>query len=778
MKKPCFLFLAFFVPYLLSISVSISARKLEVGMNLGSFSDYNPDVFFADAIKSSRTFYKTTTVDLNADDANKDANGWPTEDFKCAVFSGLKTGETHGTYKLYFNGQATLSGTGVTITGKTWDAAKNLTTANVQAVLGTVDFININFTSTKKLSTSAVGTGVTNIKLMRPDAPGSATAYDTTVVWNPQFLAAIAPFTTLRTLGTTLTNGGQTDTDWDAATVRPWSYATQNPSGSLTKKGKTPWEGVLQLANAANKDLWINIPHMATDAYIMNLLKLFKYGSDGNGNPYSSIQANPVVAPLKPTLKLYLEYSNEIWNTAAPYAPQTNYAKAQGALSPYCLFDNPDMTSVQSQVTVGYRYKAQRTVEFSVMARTVFGDAEMMTRIRPVLCWQQGYLYYSARTISFIDRIFNKLDTRSPYTGAPHPVSYYIYGGGGTGYWSAENLLTITEATMWTSDTFDPTTYYNLVRNDAAVTSSYGIKYLNYEGDMHYNPNNQVLLQATHWDARHELSTTQHLEKLSEVELELMNFLSLSTNKPLECDWAITKTINDYTQPQYKAIKNWSLMPAHSEVTLGRLIPFSTAGSANDNNNNNKWTTTTYSNTVPQTLTGNDTYYSVSYNFRVAATGSYKANVEYNCTSAAVMLLEVNGVPVVPQLSLAKGSSATAYYNFDCVPNKLYSFRIAVKSGGVQVKKVNFAINSISTSLENRSTNDLSFYNNKENQSAQIRTNFDNFTISVYDMYGKIVYQKNAQSYFTEFPTSSIQSGVYVVKINKGEESITRKVVL
>ena len=74
--------------------------------------------------------------------------------------------------------------------------------------------------------------------------------------------------------------------------------------------------------------MWIDIPELATDAYITNLAKLIDYGSDGV-NPYtgpmgsvvSALNQNPVPASgpiwagINPNLPVYVEYSNEVWNS-------------------------------------------------------------------------------------------------------------------------------------------------------------------------------------------------------------------------------------------------------------------------------------------------------------------------------------------------------------------------------------------------------------------------------------------------------------------------------
>ena len=59
--------------------------------------------------------------------------------------------------------------------------------------------------------------------------------------------------------------------------------------------------------------MYIDIPSNASTSYLTNLADLFAYGSNGV-TPYTSPQANPVWAPLDHNLKVYIEFSNELWN--------------------------------------------------------------------------------------------------------------------------------------------------------------------------------------------------------------------------------------------------------------------------------------------------------------------------------------------------------------------------------------------------------------------------------------------------------------------------------
>lgn len=88
-----------------------------------------------------------------------------------------------------------------------------------------------------------------------------------------------------------------------------------------------PWEMTALLGNETNRDIWINIPHMATDDYIRKVAQTLRYGSDGK-EPYTGPTENPVFPPLKEELRVWVEYSNEIWSNGHSFA-QGDWAKHQ-----------------------------------------------------------------------------------------------------------------------------------------------------------------------------------------------------------------------------------------------------------------------------------------------------------------------------------------------------------------------------------------------------------------------------------------------------------------
>ena len=146
---------------------------------------------------------------------------------------------------------------------------------------------------------------VRNIRLIRQEDEGEDL---TTAPFYGGFLEKIAPFKMLRFMDWGATNnnnivhwGDRKDTSW-------FSYATSTG---------VPYEMMIRLANQSKKDVWICVPHAADDHFVKQMASLFKQYLD-------------------PSLTIYLEYSNEVWNwifAQATYNDQhrptnLNYARA------------------------------------------------------------------------------------------------------------------------------------------------------------------------------------------------------------------------------------------------------------------------------------------------------------------------------------------------------------------------------------------------------------------------------------------------------------------
>ena len=311
-----------------------------------------------------------------------DAHGWPKSDCHwvidsrpCAEWAGhiddpeAYRADLSGTCKGSFIGMAKLSvaGGGCTLARQVYDSGANRTTFELSlAKPGPGSgLLVLNFTDTRRAPGDAVNSGISGFSLIRPGFPA-----DTKQVFTTAYLSCLASaaFSTIRFMAVTNTNG---NVEWGADHTRLQSWSNRKlPDDAaveaidpLDKKDGWPWEYVVELCNEANMDAWINIPMAADDNYVRSLALLFK-------------------SSLKPTLKIYLEHSNEVWNFGfIQYAWNKARAKEEvGEGHVRYNFDHVDNEEVWAQ-----RRHAQKVRDAVEIFGEVFGRDQINRRIRGIL---------------------------------------------------------------------------------------------------------------------------------------------------------------------------------------------------------------------------------------------------------------------------------------------------------------------------------------------------------------------------------------------------------
>jgi hypothetical protein len=391
-----------------------------------------PAPTFADAFRQARDEWLPVG---SATSVPTDANGWPLSDARKVIWEGQDPATMAGTYLLQFQGKAAvyvqLTGSfsvGGTNYGRTlpsgagYDPATDTTTAYYTTPGDSI--MSLQFTRTQRDASAPLGGGISHISLMRPTAPGGSTPYAAGTLFTTTLEAALGRFTTIR-YGTSINQN--TEVNWSDRTL---------PSYDVARKGfaSMAWEDIVMLSNELGKDMYLQIPMGATDDYVTRLAKLIKYGSDGV-NPYDSPQAHPVYPPLNPDLKVYLEWSNEIWNWSYTQASQGVQLAAAAIKT-----GTPDGKAINYDGGGNYqRYYAARLVDTSKIFRAVWGDAAMGDRVRVLLEYQYNDGQGTASgELTFIDNYYNDGDGVQ-HVADPHPVSYYIWGAGGANYYTSGN---------------------------------------------------------------------------------------------------------------------------------------------------------------------------------------------------------------------------------------------------------------------------------------------------------------------------------------------------
>ena len=251
--------------------------------------------------------------------------------------------------------------------------------------------------------------------------------------------------------------------------------------GAVTAPG-CPGRCVSPWPTRSGRDLYINVPVAASSQYIQNLANLFAFGSDGV-NPYTAPTANPVWAPLNSNLKVYIEFSNEIWNRAFAQAGTRATAGATNCRSGRCTimrratrttpcipaaaptptttddhrpafinthstaeaawlatYNAHDPAAATWRLTAGvlqqFRHAqrlpftgwvALRLEQISTAFKAAFGETgDQRRRARPPRA--------AAVRVAVRRRLVWALGGMKRCSASQHPVDYYLYGGGGGWY--------------------------------------------------------------------------------------------------------------------------------------------------------------------------------------------------------------------------------------------------------------------------------------------------------------------------------------------------------
>ena len=430
-----------------------------LGLNLDSSLE------FVDAMKEVRDWAPA----LGQSTLTRDARGWPTTDASIVIFDqrvnmfwngpdpNAVQPDIGGTYTLTFQGRAVVSEIGsaeLAVRNQTYNPVTNTTTAQVVVTHNTSALLNLNFANTTNLA-SSTGTGVADVKFFRPGYDPSTTQLFTT-----RYLNALAPAGTLRYLNLDAANnyGPTLDANGQLAPLR-WS---QRRLPGASSQGDTynggvgaSWENMIALANATKTNMWINVPDSADDDYVTRLASLLKGGDIVDGVAY---------AGLDPSLKVYVEYSNEVWG-GTPLPAAYNYEAAKQAVAAGDKALNSDGSTDPGRWA--QRYYLERSAQISTLFRNVFGTTATTAQVRPVVEWWGEQLSYFEQVFPWFEGNF----------GAP---SQYFYGMGYANYYNPSDYSSV-DAAINSMIAQEPQMMATAAQF-TTVATYYGLKNVAYEG--------------------------------------------------------------------------------------------------------------------------------------------------------------------------------------------------------------------------------------------------------------------------------------------------------
>lgn len=544
-----------------STTTTSTSGRAPLGVNLEGVKDYARLQPFVDMMKTARV-WGSPTEPWNAT-VPTDALGWPTADAGVVVaVISQDAGDTlsnhkylePGTYQLRFTGKATVvpvSSASVTIANSVYDQATNRSTADV-VVGASATQLMLSFRNT-------VG-GVRDVSLRRP-------GYSDTQTFTDQFIDAVAPFGVLRVMDFLSTNGNP---------VRTWAERTKPTSATQSGPKGAAYEHAIQLANELGKDIWVTIPVGADDDFVRQLATLLN----------SQLAAGRVV---------YVEFSNELWNSAFPQTKQNRDAAVAEALAgdttltrgtqcTQALFDA--MSGYCNPYWAGYFRVGKRTVRISQIFTEVFGAAALNTRFRVVYPTQFA-------NPGIAEQVLKNIAT---YRAAPASV---IYGVATAPYFqlspataaltdaSKDQILAELDSALRT--TIEP--YFAsgakengvFVRGKAytggsytgashkALADYYGIKSIAYEGgpDLRQDPANVATKLAANQDPRMGELLKAEIAQWFGCGNDLYMHYTLTSKWDRWGYWGLTNDPTTLTGAKYTAARNIA-QSAHSSWTTCR----------------------------------------------------------------------------------------------------------------------------------------------------------------------------------------------------------------
>lgn len=408
-------------------NVAANGNTLTFGMNIEGLAYWDKGRPFKDFMKSTDNQLLTTSVTWPrawdsgvAGEIPTDTEGYPTV-LPAMTSKGLQT--VHfmisagghlplGNYVFLYDGEGQFYFRG------TFTMLPGATAGRVPLSVDGIDNLYIEIEQTTQ------GNHLRNFRLVRAEDETSYVSQP----FQQAFLDKLCPFNPIRFMDWQVTN---------ASTVVNWSDRSKSNDRSQTMRNGVSYEHIIQLANILNRDIWICVPHQANDDYIHSMARLFRDG-------------------LNPNIRVFLEYSNEVWNFQ---------------------FSQADWVIQHGNQNINYpRQYAERSLNtFRIWHQEWAGQT---ARVHRVLGTQTGFNYITEEILAHAKGEFDYLA----------PTFYFGYGG------ACLNNLRVLGAAATPTDVINCTresmrAFFPNISQTYRLAQMYGKPIAHYEGGQHMTSN-------------------------------------------------------------------------------------------------------------------------------------------------------------------------------------------------------------------------------------------------------------------------------------------------
>jgi hypothetical protein len=227
--------------------------------------------------------------------------------------------------------------------------------------------------------------------------------------------------------------------------------------------------------------------------------------------------------------------------------------------------DHPLLTPAESNIYYRmWRYPAYRLALISDLFRTVYGDASMMNRVRPVLMTQQGNGQATLQAaITWLDA-FGHRQTPSREVGS------YLFGAGGSAYYgvNSEPADKTDINGYFATGNYPATQNVKGIAVDAVWAANFGLKRIAYEGGPSLDNYPDANARALNADARMQDMVVKTHDAWSSQGGDLLMYYTVSG----AAKWEFTPDIANTASPKFKAIDQLNAQP-RAATTLGQALP-------------------------------------------------------------------------------------------------------------------------------------------------------------------------------------------------------------
>lgn len=348
---------------------------------------------------------------------------------------------------------------------------------------------------------------IRNISIIIPDTLGGTSLVENyrRQPFNPLYLNDIRPFSVYRPLGW---GGDGTETSWDDRLTPDACYAFRKHKAGAGRA----WEQYIQIANIMHRDIWITVPHKADDNYMAQLAKLFK-------------------EKLDPERKVYIEYSNEVWNNSFD---QCGYAYWQGG---EMGFPGPNEN---------LWFQAARSAQLFKSFNDEFGENSTQV-VRVIAGWHavpdQNKILFTALNSS----------QANPYGVKPDAFATAPYIGGGR-FSLADMRDHITEIQK------------RAVAN-RAIADAKGVAYITYEGGQHISRGGEDLIREINSDPDIYNVYMEYLAALEEAGVEMLNHFTAVSGWSEYGAWGAKEFVGQSMEVAHKYRALYDYMTASGQFT-------------------------------------------------------------------------------------------------------------------------------------------------------------------------------------------------------------------